>query len=151
MLSVENRLSVGSEGITERIIEMFNSGDASNAEELFTGDYVEHAAIPPGLPSGPEGIRQLVGVIRTAFPDFSYTIEDEVAEGDMRVSRLTARGTHLGDLMTGAGPVPPTGKRVEWSEMHMGCFKDGKLVEHWAVIDNLGLMQQLGLVPAPGQ
>jgi predicted ester cyclase len=151
MLSVENRPLVGSEGITERIVEMFNSGDASRAEELFTSDYIEHAVVPPGLPSGPEGIRQLVGIVRSAFPDFSYTIEEEIAEGDMRVSRLTARGTHLGNLMTGAGPVPPTGKRVEWSEMHMGSFKDGKLVEHWAVIDNLGLMQQLGLVPAPGQ
>ena len=129
-----------------QIVEGINSGDMSFIDELFTEDYEDHSS-PPGLPPNREGTRQLLSALRSAFPDFKYTFEDEIAEGDRIVHRLTGQGTMQGEFQG----MPPTGKRATWQEIHIGRFEDGKIAEHWATVDQLGMLQQLGLVPSPGQ
>jgi predicted ester cyclase len=115
------------------------------ADELVAADYVDHYGLP-GFPPNREGLKQLWAMLRAAFPDLDYTLEDEIAEGDKVVHRVTARGTHKGAFLG----VPSTGKQVAWSEMHMVRFAGGKVVEHWGQVDAFGLLQQLGAVPMPG-
>jgi predicted ester cyclase len=126
--------------------ELFNQRNLSLVDELFSDDYIDHV-VPPGLPPPRDGFKQLVSTFLAAFPDFQYTIEDEVAERETVVQRLTARGTHQGEL----NGIPPPGKQATWTEIHIGRWAGGKLVEHWGEIDNLGMLQQLGVIPAPGQ
>ena len=127
--------------------EMFNRGNLAVADEVIAADYVEHVPVFPGLPTGLDGLKQFVMALRAAFPDFHYTVEDEIAEGDRVVQRVTAEGTMRGAF---AG-MPPTGKRATWTEIHISRCADGKLVEHWANLDQLGMLQQLGVIPVPGQ
>jgi steroid delta-isomerase-like uncharacterized protein len=131
---------------TRRIIEVFNSGNLSGLDELFAENYYDHAT-PPGVSPDLPGVKQFFNALRTAFPDFAYTVEDEISEGDKVVIRVTGRGTMKGDFQG----LPATGKSAEWQEIHFGRYENGKLVEHWANVDQLGMLQQLGLAPAPGQ
>ncbi|HLE72793.1 MAG TPA: ester cyclase [Anaerolineales bacterium] len=128
------------------IVEGISRGDTSIIDELFTQNYEDRSA-PPGIPPGREGTRQFLAALRSAFPDFKYTLEDEIAEGDTVVHRLTGRGTMQGEFLG----MPPTGKQATWQEIHIGRFEDGKIAEHWATVDQMGMLQQLGLMPAPGQ
>jgi predicted ester cyclase len=86
-------------------------------------------------------------MLRTAFPDLQFTIEELVAEGGTVAGRLTMSGTHEGPLMG----TPPTGRFVRQDQMHLVRFRDGKAVEHWGVRDELGMMRQLGVIPESGQ
>ena len=129
-------------------IEIFNKGNLAMADEYFAPDYIEHVILPPGFPTGIPGLKAFVTMMRAAFPDFQYTLDgDAIAEGDMFAGRLTATGTNTGSFMG----MPPTGKRATWTEIHFARMVDGKMVEHWANIDQLGMLQQLGVIPAPGQ
>jgi steroid delta-isomerase-like uncharacterized protein len=127
-----------------RIVEGLNKNNWNAVAELFTINYIEHNA-PPGFPSGLEGYKQYVTAFRAAFPDFQYTIDDTIAEGDKVVQRTTGRATMTGSF---AG-MPATGKHATWSEIHISRFKDGKVVEHWATVDQAGMLQQLGVTPTP--
>jgi steroid delta-isomerase-like uncharacterized protein len=82
---------------------------------------------------------------RAAFPDLHYTIDDMLAEGDKVVVHATVSGTHQGAFMG----MPATGKSATWSEIHIARMNDGKVVEHWVNQDRMGMLQQLGLIPAP--
>ena len=124
--------------------ELLNRGDLDVADELVAPMFINHEA-PPGRDSGPESMRGLATMLRTAFPDLHFEIEDMVAEGDMVAGRLTMSGTHEGPLMG----TPPTGRSVRQDQMHFVRFRDGKAVEHWGVRDDLGMMQQLGVIPEP--
>lgn len=126
--------------------ELLNGGELSVADELVAPDFVNHEA-PPGMDRGPESMRGLATMLRTAFPDLHFTIEDLVAEGDTVAGRLTMSGTHEGPLMG----MPPTGRSVRQDHMHIVRFRDGKAIEHWGVRDDPGMMQQLGVIPPPGQ
>ena len=96
---------------------------------------------------GPDKMKEYVGVFHSAFPDFRVTLEDQIAEGDKVVNRWTVRGTHQGEFQG----ISPTGKEVEFTGIHMSTINDeGKLQESWENYDALGLMQQLGAIPAPG-
>jgi predicted ester cyclase len=92
---------------------------------------------------GIEVLRQFVKVSRDAFPDLQFTAEDMIAEGDKVAARYTMRGTHQGEFMG----VAPTGNQIEVTGIDIVRFEGGKMVEHWANSDELGMMQQLGLVP----
>jgi predicted ester cyclase len=127
--------------------EVFNRGDLAVADELFAADYAEHFPLPPGFPTGVAGLKAFVAGLREALPDFRYTLEDEIAVGDKVVQRLTGRGTMRGAFLG----MPPTGKQATWTEIHIARVAGGKLVEHWAAIDQLGMLQQLGVIPMPGQ
>ena len=126
--------------------EVFSKGNLAVADEVVAANYVEHVPLPPGMPTGIAGLKAFVGGLRAAFPDLKYTIEDEFADGDQVVQRLTASGTHEGEFLGMAA----TRKKATWSEIHMSRVTDGKLVEHWANTDQMGMLQQLGIIPTPG-
>jgi len=79
------------------------------------------------------------------------SVEDVIAEGDKVVARWVVRGTHKGEFMGPTGSIPPTGKQVTVLAIHIFRIADGKFIERWPERDRLGLLQQLGVVPAPGQ
>jgi predicted ester cyclase len=83
----------------------------------------------------------------SGFPDLRWTIEEIIAEGETVAERLTGRGTHQGEFMG----VPPTGSRVEFPNIAMVRIREGKIIELRGAPDMLGLMQQIGVVPTPGQ
>ena len=132
--------------VARRTVEAINAGDMSLFESLVAPDSVDHT-VPPGMPPTRESVKQFLTMFRAAFPDWHYTIEDVIAEGDRVVQRATARGTMKGEFLG----RPATGKSATWGEIHIVRLKDGKIVEHWANVDQLGMLQQLGLAPAPGQ
>jgi predicted ester cyclase len=86
-------------------------------------------------------------MFRQAFPDSYFTVEDMVAEGDKVATRKSFRGTHQGEFMG----IPPTGQRVSIGLIDIVRIADRKVVEHWSMGDNLGLMQQLGVIAEPRQ
>ena len=98
----------------------------------------------PGLPfevRGPEGVTELVAGFRSGIPDMNLHIEDVIAEGEKVLVRLRAKGTHDGNLMG----VPPTSRPIDIDVLDLLQFRDGVLVEQWALIDNLGLLRQIGV------
>ena len=123
---------------------VLNQGDLAIIEELIAPDFINHEA-PPGRDRGPESIRQLATMLRTAFPDLRFTVEDIVAEGDVVAGRLVMSGTHRGPLMG----MAPTGRSVHQAHMHFVRFRDGKAIEHWGMRDDAGMMRDLGLEAAP--
>jgi predicted ester cyclase len=96
------------------------------------------------MPAGKEGIKVLAKSLRSAFPDFKIAIDLQVAEGDLVVQHATSTGTMKGEF---AG-MPPSGKFAKWEAIHISRIKDGKIVEHWMVQDQMGMLQQLGFMPA---
>ncbi|HXF70879.1 MAG TPA: ester cyclase [Thermoflexus sp.] len=133
--------------VRQIVEEIFNRGNMSRADEFLAPDFVEHEELPPGIPRDREGVKQLTAMLRNAFPDFKTTIEDMVAEGDKVVIHQTWTGTHKGEFMG----VPPTGKSVSFGVIDILRIAGGKIVEHWGQMDSMGLMQQLGAIPTPGQ
>jgi steroid delta-isomerase-like uncharacterized protein len=130
--------------IFRRIVEEgFNKGNLAIVDELVATNHVNHT----DNVHGPEEYKQFITMYRTAFPDLHMTIEDQIAEGDKVVNRWTSRGTHKGDLMG----IPPTGKQTTVTGMYVARIIGGKIVEEWGNFDALGMMQQLGVVPPPGQ
>jgi steroid delta-isomerase-like uncharacterized protein len=126
--------------------DVWGRGDEAALEELLDPDFVDHDALPGQSPDR-EGHRQILAAFRSAFPDLNVTTEDVVAEGDRVVTRWTARGTHQGDLMG----IAPTGKGVTIKGIDVLRVAEGRIVERWAQFNDLEMMQQLGVVPEPGQ
>ena len=132
--------------IQRRVYELFSGGNLEALEEVIAPDAVDHNA-QPGLAAGLAGVRQTLGMFRAAFPDLRFTAEDLLAEGDRVATRVTATGTHRGEFQG----LPPTGKQVTISGIEIVRIANGKVVERWGQFDFLGLLQQLGAIPAPGQ
>ena len=130
--------------VRQFIDEIFNRGNMSMVDELFAADFVEHEELPPGIPRDREGVIQLTSMLRSAFPDFKATIDDMIAEGDKVVIRQTWSGTQQGEFMG----IPPTGKSVSIGVIDIIRMADGKVMEHWGQMDSMGMMQQLGAIPA---
>lgn len=124
--------------------ELLNAKDLDGALALLSPNFVEHSSMP-GLPGGIEGVRMFFSMLIAAFPDFHGTILDQLADGDKVADRVSVEATHTGPFMG----IPATGKRVKFTFMDINRYADGKFVEHWGEVDNLGLMQQLGVVPPP--
>lgn len=126
-------------------VDVFSQGNLAVLEEIIAPDYREDGpSAIPGLPTGPAGSRIHVEVYRSAFPDLSFTIGEQVAEGDMVTTRWTAHGTHKGEL----SGIPPTGRSVTISGVSIDKIVDGKLVAGWSISDQYSLLQQLGVIPA---
>jgi steroid delta-isomerase-like uncharacterized protein len=125
--------------------EIFNQGNLALADEIFSPEFTWHEAHLPPLPKGPESIKLFATMVRVAFPDLHLILEDRIAEGDRVVNRWTFRGTHRGEFQG----VPPTGRAVTISGIDIWRIKDGKIIENQQVVDNLGLLQQLGAIPQP--
>lgn len=127
------------------LLELWGQGKLELADQLYAPNYIDHVASgpEPSRVSGPDGIKHAVTMFRTAFPDLTYTVEDEMAARDLVLTRFTARGTNLGPFLG----HPPTGRVVTYSGFDMNRIEGGKIVESWVSYDALGLLQQLGLVP----
>ena len=119
-----------------------NKGNLAVLEDIFEANVVYNVSGLPEPMRGPEGVRQLTTGFRAAFPDLHVTIEEMIAEGDKVVARVTARGTNTGELMG----KPATGKQATWYPVHISRFANGKIVEDRVTYDQLGFLQQLGLV-----
>ena len=139
-------MSEQNKALNRRIFEAIGSQNLDALDELIAADTVDHA-LPPEMPPGLDGQKAFMGMFISAFPDINMTVEDEIAEGDKVVTRWTATGTHTGELMG----IPATGKQVIIKGVDINRFSDGKNVEHWGQMDQMGLMQQLGVVPMPGE
>ena len=123
-------------------LEMLGEGNLDVADEIFPDQFVLHAE-----DFDPEKFKQLETMWRNAFPDLQFTIEDMVAEGDRVVERFTGQGTHKGSLFG----IAPTGKQVSVSGIYIHRIVDGRIVEIWGVLDALGLLEQIGVVPPLGE
>ena len=126
--------------------EVFSKGKLSVVDDVMDRNFVEHEPLP-GFKSGVEGLKQFIGAMRTGFPDLRIAVNDLASQGDKVWTRVTVTGTHKGSFMN----IPPTGKRISFEAMDIVRFSGGKFVEHWGVTDNVGLLTQLGAIPAPGQ
>ncbi len=126
--------------------EVGNEGNLELAEEIFDS-YLAHQPDGSVLERGPEDVKRFMGEFRSAFPDFHTTIEDQIAEGDKVVTRWRMRGTHQGEFRG----IAPTGKELEITGIGIFRFSGGKVVESWDNFDQLGMLQQLGALPDPGQ
>jgi len=122
--------------------EIWGKGDKNAIGELLAANFVFNYA-PPGVSSDLEGYKQTVSMGLTSFADVSCQPEDMVAEGDKVAVRWTWKGKHESEYMG----VPPTGKQVTITGISILRIKGGKIVEEHAEIDNLGMMQQLGMLP----
>ena len=132
--------------IMRRIYEIVKTGNVDQADEVIAVDMIEHSPIP-GVGQGLAGFKETVRLLHGAFPEMQVSIDVLIGEGDLVAARFTMRGVHRAELMG----IPPTGKEVTVSGMDIMRFKDGKGVEHWANQDDLGMMHQFGMLPAPGQ
>jgi steroid delta-isomerase-like uncharacterized protein len=130
----------------EYIEAVWHQRDLATMERYFTDDIVDHAA-PPGQGPGLAGLRASFAMIQAAFPDWHITVEDMVEEGDKLVTRIAFTGTHRGPFFG----IPATGRRIASGGTHTLRYADGKMAEHWSHSDDLGMMQQLGVVQMPGQ
>jgi predicted ester cyclase len=132
--------------IARRCIEdIWGKGDFEAEQELIATNVVDHNPLP-GLAPGLEGHHQALTMFRSAF-DGQMILEDVIAEGDKVVDRWTFHGTHRGEFFG----IPPTGKQVTLTGMDINRIENGQIVAFWHQEDILGLMQQLGVVPTPGQ
>jgi len=124
------------------IYGLISKHDLDGFLDLVADDMIEHEELPfPDAPKGKAGVGALFQSMFDAFPDFEMTAEDTIVEGDRVVIRVTARGTHQGEFMG----IPPTGKRIEVPLIDISRIRDGKIVEHWGVMDSGVMMQQLGV------
>ena len=131
--------------LVRRIFEEgINQNKQDVFDELIAPSYVNHD-IPAPTP-GLDGFKMVIGMFLAAFPDMRVTIEEELAEGNKVITRGYFTGTHKGDFQA----IPPTGKQIKVRYIDIWLVENGKLVENWVRLDELGMLQQLGVVPTPG-
>ncbi len=135
-------MSEDNKALAQRSWEIVSQRNPDLLEEVYAADIVWHE--PDQDVQGLEEAKQFYSTYLSAFPDFNATVEDVIAEGDKAVTRWTIRGTHQGEIEEFG---PPTGKQVEIKGITIHRIEDGKIAEEWERYDNLGIMQQLGLVP----
>jgi len=126
--------------------EVWSKGSLAAIDELLATNFVFHYPAP-GVSPDLEGYKQYVTGSRVPFPDFQYTMEDIVAEGDKVAIRWSGRATHKGEFMG----IAPTGKQVTMTGISIIRIVDGKIVEEWGEMDMLSMMQQVGVIPPAGQ
>lgn len=129
----------------ERVEALFNRGEVDRIEEFVTPDFVNHEAWE-GEDPGYEGFRIRMKRLHAAFSELHMEVHEVIAEGDLVAYRATLSGVHSGELLG----LPPTGKRFSAQHFHMLRMREGKASEHWAVRDDLGMLQQLGVMPGGG-
>jgi steroid delta-isomerase-like uncharacterized protein len=137
--------------IAQRYLDLINSGEAPRAvfDEVFAPNYVEHLGSQEL--TGPESQYQNVKATQAAFPDLhidlNVTLKQSIPEGELWCSHWTLTGTHQGEF----NGIPATGKKVNVTGMSIWKIVDGKNVEEWEIVDSMAMMQQLGVIPAPGE
>ena len=140
-------MSEENKAVARRLVEeVWNKGNFEVADEILAPDFVANN-VPPGIPPDREGLKQFIAMYRGAFPDVGLHIEDQIAEGDMVVTRFTAHGTHQGELMG----IPPTNKPITVTGIGISRIVEGRIRENWNNFDQYGMLVQLGVIPAPGE
>ena len=136
--------ALDNKALIRRWVEALNNGTwAEAAGVLFTTTFVLHDPMaPPGLPAGPQGMKDYVAPYFAAFPDLQFTVEDQIADGDRVTTRYTGQGTHRGELMG----IAPTGKHATATGITIFRIEEGKMAQMWQNWDALGLMQQVGAI-----
>ncbi len=126
---------------------VWNKGDFGVLDTLIAPDADDHSMVggQPKTEKGSASFRGIVSMFRAAMPDIHLTIDDEIYAGDKVVHRWHLVGTDTGGVMG----MPPSGKRLTFSGTTIVRMRDGQIVERWANVDELGLLQQLGVVPPP--
>jgi steroid delta-isomerase-like uncharacterized protein len=124
--------------------EVLRTGDVDALDEILAPEFVHHQL---GAPPDLESYKQFFAMLRLACPDLSQTVEDVIAEDDKVVDRLRWQATHQGPFMG----IPPSGNTLTMTEIHINRIAGGRIVERWAEVDRLSLMQQLGAIPVPEQ
>jgi predicted ester cyclase len=127
--------------------QVANQGDLSVVDELLIPTFVEHEVLPPGTPSGRDGVKHFFQTWRRGFPDGRVTLDLVIAEGDLVTAYETWTGIHAGEFMG----IPASGKSVKFQAVDIIRVVDGEFVEHWGISDTMSLMQQLGVIPPPEQ
>jgi len=130
--------------VEEFITALFTDGDLTAIDRYLDPDFINHDPPLPGAPDGREGMRQAAELFRQAFPDWRSDVQ-QMIEGDLLVEHFIAHGTHRGSVMGES----PTGHDVVLRGVNIFRITDGKIVERWGRLDDLGLLQQLGLAPGP--
>jgi steroid delta-isomerase-like uncharacterized protein len=123
--------------------EFLNKGNTQVVDEVVDPNVVSHSPFPDQKP-GAEGLKEAILRFRNAFPDLHTKAEDILADGDKVVGRFTVTGTQKGEFMG----MPASGKKFTYEEIAIVRFRNGKIVEHWAVTDILSMMAQLGMIAA---
>ena len=140
-------MSEANKALARRLVDDFwGKGNFDLADELMGLNFVNHNA-PPGIATDRDGYKDLGAMFRSAFPDQQAVVELIIAEGDLVVTRWSTSGTHQGEFLG----IPPTSKRVNVAGITIARVVDGLIIEDWTEFDAMGLMQQLGVIPAPGQ
>jgi steroid delta-isomerase-like uncharacterized protein len=134
-----------SKATMRRYLDVFEQGNIELLDKLLAPDYINHSPATPDLPTGPEGVKAVVTMFRSAIPDLRVVVDDMIAEGDKVATRYTLEGTHESELFG----VPPTSRQLSIKSITVERVSDGRIRDHWRVTDELGMMQQLGAIPAP--
>jgi predicted ester cyclase len=121
------------------------ASDWSFFDDFFSPDFVAHNAPLPGVPLNREGMKQAAQTFRVASPGARHEVTMQVAEGDLVVSHIIGRGLHQGPLLG----IPATNRQIETEGIAIHRIRNGKIVEYWSVTDVAGVLQQLGVLPAP--
>ena len=140
-MSLTPALQTSTEVCVRAQTELFGEGRAELADELVTPGCVDHTA-PADIPSGPEGIKAVVGWLHRTFSDLHYEVDDVFGADDRVAIRCTVTGVHSGEL---AGR-PPTGRRFEAMQIHIYRLDNGRIAEHWGARNDLTMLMQLGLL-----
>ncbi len=141
-------MSEENKALIQRFVEeAFNKGNVDVANEVYASTFIAHDPTISEGQGSPEQVKQFVNTYLSAFPDGHTTVEDLISDGEKVAYRWTFRGTHQGELMG----IPPTGKQVTITGITINRVSRGKVEEQWNTFDQLGMLQQLGVAPAPGQ
>jgi steroid delta-isomerase-like uncharacterized protein len=122
---------------------LFTKGDLGAVDTYLAEDFINHDP-PFGVPADREGMGAAAQLMRAGFPDWHSELHELIAEGDLVVERFTASGTQRGEVMG----VPPDGRTVSLPGINIFRLRDGRIVERWGRLDELGMLRQLGLAPA---
>ena len=123
--------------------EIWNKGDYQKLHSIIDPAYINHNPSSPNPLPGPEGLEPIIRAMRKGIPDLTYKIEDTVVTEDRVVARVQVTGTHVDSLFG----IPPTGRKINVHQINIESIRNGKIVEHWRVTEELKMMQQLGIVP----
>ncbi|MBK8026157.1 MAG: ester cyclase [Chloroflexi bacterium] len=128
-------------------IESMNEGDVDRTMEVFADSFVDHQVVPGGatLGSTKADVRQAHMMLKDAFPDVQFTLEDLLVEGDSVVMRVNGEGTHQGAFFG----IPATGKHIRWTGVRLLRLENGLFVEGTSELDQVGILQQMGMIPTP--
>ena len=145
-MTTQQTQAEANKAIIRRYRQAHEQNDMAALDEIVAADLITHSQLP-NVPPGREGGKMVHQGARVAFPDGKTTTDDLIAEGDKVVERFTLVGTHKGEFMG----IPATGKPIKVTGMSIFRIANGKIVEHWGENDAMGLLMQLGVLPAPGQ